>query len=87
MINHPTTAIEGQGARPSSTSFWAYPRMRSFGLDHYQAVDVLTKDVLPDEIHSQNVEWIQKFHNKLKTLAQNENMFTLLKDIINKDTL
>jgi len=68
MINHPSTVMEGQGARPASTSFWAYPRMRSFGLDHHQAVGVLTEDVLSDEIHSQSIKWIQKFHDRLKTL-------------------
>jgi len=70
MRNHPTTVMEGQGARPASTSFWAYPRMRSFGLDHHQAVGVLTEDVLSDEIHSQSIKWIQKFHNRLKTYGQ-----------------
>ena len=79
MKNHPTTFfqnnhgysdVDEQGN--SNISFWAYPRMRSFGLDHYQTVSVLSNGVtvngiLSDEMQSQSIEWIQKFHNRLKT--------------------
>ena len=66
MENHPTTVLERHAN--FNTSFWAYPRMRSFGLDHYQAVSVLLKGKLSDDIHKRNMEWIKTFHDRIQKI-------------------
>jgi len=66
MENHPTTVLERHAN--FNTSFWAYPRMRSFGLDHYQAVSVSLKGKLSNDIHKRNMEWIKTFHDRIQKI-------------------
>jgi hypothetical protein len=45
-----------------NTSFWAYPRLRSFGLNHNTATKVLSNTKIPDIVYDKNLEWISKYH-------------------------
>jgi hypothetical protein len=63
MENHPTTVLEKHTS--FNTSFWAYPRMRSLGLNHKEAFNAIQASTLSDNIHSQNIEWTKDFHSKL----------------------
>jgi len=64
MKNHPTTILEKHAG--FNTSFWAYPRMRSLGLNHKESFKAISATTLSDNIHFQNIKWTKNFHNRLK---------------------
>jgi hypothetical protein len=60
MENHPRTQFERHA--DYNVSFWAYPRLRSFGLTHHEATDALCSGIVPDYVYKSNIEWIGKYH-------------------------
>lgn len=60
MQNHPRTQFERHA--DYNVSFWAYPRLRSFGLTHIEATDALCSGIVPDHVYKSNIEWIGKYH-------------------------
>jgi len=60
MVNHPRTQFERHA--DYNVSFWAYPRLRSFGLNHYEATKTLCSGIVPDYVYKANIEWIGKYH-------------------------
>jgi hypothetical protein len=60
MSNHPRTQFERHA--DYNVSFWAYPRLRSFGLNHHEATKTLCSGVVPDYVYKSNIEWIGKYH-------------------------
>ena len=48
-----------------NTSFWAYPRLRSFGLNHNTATKVLSSTQIPDIVYDKNLEWISNYHSDI----------------------
>jgi hypothetical protein len=63
MKNHPRRQFERHA--DYNVSFWAYPRLRSFGLTHYEATKTLCAKVVPDFVYKLNIEWISKYHFEL----------------------
>lgn len=63
MADHPKTRFERHAN--FNTSFWAYPRVRSLGYNHYEAVDVLTSKEIRPDIYVKNFEWINNYHQEL----------------------
>ena len=64
LVDHPTTLFERHGM--FNTNFWAYPRIRSLGYTHHQAVEYLTARDVPQHVYEKNADWIQDYHNQLK---------------------
>lgn len=47
------------------TNFWAYPRLRSLGLSHQRAFDILKSREVPEEVYRKNIAWIKSYHRDL----------------------
>jgi radical SAM superfamily enzyme YgiQ (UPF0313 family) len=62
MSNHPYTQMESH--LDYNVSFWAYPRLRSFGMGHKEAKDTLC-GLIPDEVYRKNMNWIKDYHKCL----------------------
>ena len=60
MENHPRTQFERHA--DYNVSFWAYPRLRSFGLNHHEATKTLCSGIVPEYVYKSNIEWIGKYH-------------------------
>lgn len=63
MFNHPTSLFERHAN--FNTSFWAYPRVRSFGYSHNEASNILKSREIPIDVYRQNVKWINNYHTEL----------------------
>jgi hypothetical protein len=46
-------------------SFWAYPRLRSFGLSHQNAKQVLCSQIVPEIVYKKNIEWVTNYHRDM----------------------
>lgn len=63
MADHRYTQFERHA--DYNVSFWAYPRLRSFGLSHHNATKVLTSQVVPEQIYRKNIEWVSNYHRDM----------------------
>jgi len=63
MSEHSITQFERHS--DYNVSFWAYPRLRSFGLSHKNAKNVLKSQVVPGEVYRRNIEWVAKYHSDI----------------------
>tara|TARA_B100001287_G_scaffold276793_1_gene289516 strand:+ start:3 stop:1658 length:1656 start_codon:yes stop_codon:yes gene_type:complete len=63
LSDHPYTGFERHA--DYNTSFWAYPRLRSFGLNHHTATKVLSSKSIPDIVYQKNLEWISNYHGDI----------------------
>lgn len=63
MIGHPFTAFERH--HNYNTNFWAYPRLRSLGYKHKEAVVINKSMDVPSAVYEQNTRWIQNYHHRL----------------------
>jgi len=66
MADHPKTLFERHAN--FNTSFWAYPRVRSFGYDHHEATRIMSAREVPVDVYIQNLEWINNYHQELLML-------------------
>ena len=64
LVDHPTTLFERHGM--FNTNFWAYPRIRSLGYTHHDAVEFLTARDVPQHVYQKNANWIRDYHQQLK---------------------
>jgi len=48
-----------------NVSFWAYPRLRSFGLSHENAKRVLVSQIVPEEVYRKNIQWVSNYHKDM----------------------
>ena len=48
-----------------NVSFWAYPRLRSFGLSHQNAKQVLCSQIVPEIVYKKNIEWVANYHRDM----------------------
>ena len=64
LVDHPTTLFERHGM--FNTNFWAYPRIRSLGYSHREAVEYLTARDVPQHVYEKNADWIQDYHAQLR---------------------
>ena len=69
MVGHPKTMFERHAN--FNTSFWAYPRVRSLGYDHYEASKLMSAKEVPMDIYVQNLEWVNNYHQELLMLNKN----------------
>lgn len=63
LADHPTTQFERHS--DYNVSFWAYPRLRSFGLSHANAKKVLVSQIVPDLVYRKNIEWVSNYHKDM----------------------
>jgi len=63
LSNHEYTQFERHS--DYNVSFWAYPRLRSFGLSHHTAKQVLCSQIVPELVYKKNIEWVANYHRDM----------------------
>ena len=64
LVDHEMTLFERHGIFDNQ-NFWAYPRIRTLGYNHHEAMRIMKARFIDSEVYDKNVEYIDNYHKNL----------------------